>query len=85
MFALVLPSHHLLLPPSLPPSFLSIRPLSLHPSLSSFLPSLLPPSQEEGEKKWQQNGRRLLRSLGIVFGSVLVASLVSQKMSQAVS
>lgn len=35
-----------------------------------------PQNTEDGEKRWQRNGRRLTRALSLVFGCIALASLV---------
>ncbi|GJP51268.1 hypothetical protein CLOM_g10441 [Closterium sp. NIES-68] len=44
-----------------------------------------PQNTEEGEKRWQRNGRRLTRALGLVFGVIALASLVHTLLIKAYS
>ncbi|CAI6004203.1 unnamed protein product [Closterium sp. NIES-64] len=42
-----------------------------------------PQNTEEGEKRWQRNGRRLTRALSLVFGVIALASLGGGTMAEA--
>ncbi|CAI5458099.1 unnamed protein product [Closterium sp. Yama58-4] len=44
-----------------------------------------PQNTEEGEKRWQRNGRRLTRAMGLVFGVIALASLVHTLVIKAYS
>ncbi|CAI5995088.1 unnamed protein product [Closterium sp. NIES-65] len=44
-----------------------------------------PQNTEEGEKRWQRNGRRLTRALSLVFGVIALASLVHTLLIKAYS